>query len=207
MRILKITWKLFHEKKNKYSKLGRGHWNNMVAAFKFLKIWDESVVLIEVIQSLSHVQLFVTPWTAACQALYPPLSPRVCSKSCPWSWQCYLAISSSACIFSFCFQSFPASGSFPLSQLFASADQSIRIQIQHQVLPMNIQGWFPLGLTGLISLLSRRLSRVFSNIPVWINSPVLSLLYSPTLSSVHDYWKNHSFEYMHLHQQSDVSAF
>ena len=148
------------------------------------------MVLKEVVQSLSCVQLFVTPWTAACQALYPPLSPRVCSNSCPRSWQCYLAISSCACIFSFCFQSFPASGSFPLSRLLASADQSIRIQIWHQVLPMNIQGWFPLGLTGLISLLSKGLSRVFSSTTVWMHQFFSAhLFYCPALTSMHDYRK------------------
>ena len=72
------------------------------------------------------------------------------------------------------------------------------------VLPMNIQGWFPLGLTGLISLLSKGLSRVFTTI--WkINSLVLRLFYGPALISVHDNWKNHSFDYMDFCWQSDVS--
>ena len=90
----------------------------------------------------------------------PSLSPRVCSDSCPLS---YLTISSSASLFSFCLQSFPTSGSFPMSQLFISASQSIRAWASASVLPMNIQGWFPLGLTVLISLQPRGLSRVFSN--------------------------------------------
>ena len=88
----------------------------------------------------------------------PPLSPGVCSNSCPLSKWCHPTISSSVVPFSSCFQSFPASGSFPMSQLFASGDQSIRASALASVLPMNIQDWFPLGLTGLISLLSKSLS-------------------------------------------------
>ena len=76
------------------------------------------------------------------------------------------------------------------------------------VLPMNMQGWFPLGLTGLISLLSKGLSRVFSSTTVWkYQFWALSFLYGPTLTSIHDYWKNHSFDYTDLCWQSDVSAF
>ena len=105
-------------------------------------------------------------------------------------------------------QSFPESGSFPMSWLFASGVQSIRASASASVLPMTLQGWFPLGLTGLISLLSKGLSRVFSSTIVqkhqffgaqpslWSNS-----------HTVHDYWKNHSFDYMEFYQQSDVSAF
>ena len=91
----------------------------------------------------------------------PSPPPRACSNSCPLSWWCYPTISSSVVPFSFCLQSFPASGSFLMSQLFASGGQTIGTS--SSVLPMNIQGWFPLGLTGLISLLSKGLSRVFSN--------------------------------------------
>ena len=98
--------------------------------------------------------------------LCPPLSPRVCSNSCPVSWWCYLTIASSVIPFSSCLQSFPASGSFPVSQLFASGGQSIAVSASASVLPMNIQGWFPLGLTSLISLRSKGLSRVFSSTTV-----------------------------------------
>ena len=94
----------------------------------------------------------------------PLLSPGVCLSSCPLSWWCYLTISSSAALFSFCLHSFPASGSFPMNQLFTSSGQIIEASPSASVLPMNIQGWFPLGLTGLISMLSKGLSRVFSNI-------------------------------------------
>ena len=94
-----------------------------------------------------------------------PLSPRACSNSRPLSRWCYLTISSSAALF-FCLQSFPASSSFPTSGLFASSGQSIGASASASFLPLNIQDWFPLGLTGLISLLSKGLSRVFSNTTV-----------------------------------------
>ena len=99
--------------------------------------------------------------------LCPSLSLRVCSNSCPLSWWCYLTISYSAASFSSCLQSFPASASFPMSQFFTSDGQSIRASASASVLPMNIQDWFPLRLTGLISLLSKPLSRVFSSIMIW----------------------------------------
>ena len=92
----------------------------------------------------------------------PSLSPEICSNSCPLIQWCYLTISSSAVLFTACPQSFPASGSFPMSQLFASGGQSIGASTSASVLRINIQGWFSLGLTGLISLLSKGLSIVFS---------------------------------------------
>ena len=96
----------------------------------------------------------------------PLLSPRVCSNSGPLSQWCYPSISSSVTLFSSCSQSFPASGSFLMSWLFASAGQSIGASASASVLPVTIQDWFPWGLTGLISLQSKGLSRVFSNITV-----------------------------------------
>ena len=93
----------------------------------------------------------------------PSLSPEVCSNSCPLSLWCYLTIISSAAPFCFCLQSFPASGYFPMSWLFASGGQYIGTSPLASVPPMNIQGWFPLGLIGLISLLSKGLSRVLSS--------------------------------------------
>ena len=102
-------------------------------------------------------------------------------------------------------QSFPASGSFPMNQLFTSGDQTVGSSAS--VLPMSIQGWFPLVLTGLISLQSKGLSGVSSPLFKSVSSSVLSLLYGPTLISVYDYWKNCSFGYTDLCQQSDVSAF
>ena len=137
----------------------------------------------------------------------PPPYPGVCSNSCPLSQWCHPTISSSFVPFSSCLQSLPASGSFPVSQLFASGNQSIGASASASVLPMNIQGWFPLGLTGLISLQSKGLSRVFSNTTVWSISSALSPLYGPTLTSLLDCWKNHSFDCTDLCQQSNVSAF
>ena len=92
-----------------------------------------------------------------------------------------------------CPQSCPASGAFPMSQLFASGGQSIGASAS--VLPINIYGWFPLGLTGLIFLLSKWWSRVFSSTTVFKNiySLVLCLLCGPNFTSLHDYWKDHSF--------------
>ena len=86
--------------------------------------------------------------------------------------------------------------------------QSTGVSASASVLPMNIQGWFPFGLIGLISLLSKGLSRVFSSTTVQKHQLFsVSLLYGSTLTSIHDYWKNHSFGYIDLCQQSDVSAF
>ena len=137
-----------------------------------------------------------------------PLSSGVCSNSCPLSWWCYLTISSSVSPFSFCLQSFPASGSFPVSQLFASGGQSIGASASASVLSVNIQGWFPLGLTGFISLQSKGLSSVFSSTRFkGINSSALSLLYGSALTSMHDYCKNHSFDWTNLCWQGNVLAF
>ena len=95
----------------------------------------------------------------------PSLPPRACSDSCPLSWWCHPTISSPVIPFFSCLQSFPASGSFQMSQLLAWGDQSVGVSTSASVLMMNIQDWFPLGLTGLI-LQSKGLSRVFSNTTV-----------------------------------------
>ena len=97
---------------------------------------------------------------------FPSLSPGVCSDSCPLSQWCYPTISSSVIPFSFCLQSFPASGSLPMSWLFTSGGQSTTASVSASILPMNSQAWFPLGLTGLISLQSKGLWRVFSSTTV-----------------------------------------
>ena len=94
----------------------------------------------------------------------PSSTPRTCSNSCPSSRWGHLTISSSVVPFSSYLQCFPASGSFPMSQFFASCAQSIRVSASASVLPMNIQDWFPSGLTGLISLQFKGLSRVFSTV-------------------------------------------
>ena len=96
------------------------------------------------------------------------------SNSCPLSLWCYPTILSSAVPFSFCFQSLPASGSFSMSQLLTSGGQSIGASTSASVLPMNIQGWFPLGLTGLISLQSKGLSRVFSSTTIQFSSSLVA---------------------------------
>ena len=126
----------------------------------------------------------------------PSPTPRACSKSCPLSGRCHPTISSSAVPSSSCPQSFPASGSFQMSQFFASGQELTQnIGASVSALPMNIQDWFPLRLTDLVSLQSKGLSRVFCSITVKsINSLVLNFLYGPTLTSIHDYWKNHSFD-------------
>ena len=125
----------------------------------------------------------------------PSPTPGVDPNSCPLSRWCHPTISSSVVPFSSFLQSFPASGSFLTSQLFASGGQSIGASAS--VLPMNIQGWFPLGLTDLISL-SPGDSQESSPTPQLksINSSALSLVYGPTLTFIHDHWKNHSFDYM-----------
>ena len=97
----------------------------------------------------------------------PSVSPRVCSNSCPLNWWCHPTISSSVTPFFSCPQFFPASGSFPMSWPFSSGGQSIRASASASVLPMNMQGQFPLRFTDLIFLQSSRLSRVFCNTTVW----------------------------------------
>ena len=147
-----------------------------------------------IVQLLSHVQLFVTPWAAAHQA-----SP---SFTISWSVFKLMSIESAmpsnhlflCCDFSSCPRYFPASGSFPVSHLFASGGQSSGASASASVLAMSIQGWFPLGLTGLISC-SPRDSQESSPASQFesFSSSALSLLYVILLTSVHDYWKNHSF--------------
>ena len=131
------------------------------------------------------------PWTAQHARLpCPSPTPGACSNPCPLSQWCHPTISSSVIPFS-CLQSFPASGSFPMSWLFASGDQHIGALAS--VFPKNTQDCFPLGLTGWTSLLPKGFSKIFSNTKFKsINYLVLSFLYSPPLTSIHDYWKNHS---------------
>ena len=97
---------------------------------------------------------------------YPSPTPEVCPNSCPSSQWCHPTVSFSGVPFSCCLQSFPASGSFPMSQLFASGGQSIGVSASTSILPMNIQDWFPLEWTSLISLHCKVLSRVLSNTTV-----------------------------------------
>ena len=126
-----------------------------------MRVSHNYAVVPVVVQLLSQVWVFATLRTAAYQASLSFTISRVGSNSCPLSWWCHPNISSSVS----CLQSFPASRSFPMSQLFTLGGQSIGASAS--VLPMNVQGWFPLGLTTLISLLSKGLSRVFSSTTVW----------------------------------------
>ena len=119
-----------------------------------------------------ELQLSRLPW--------PSLSPGVCSNSCPLSQWCHPTISSSVVPFSSCPQSFPASGSFPVSQLFASGGQSTGASASASVLPVNIQGWFPLGPSGLISLQAEGPASPPAQSET-ISSSELSLLYGPHL--------------------------
>ena len=139
----------------------------------------------------------------------PSPTPGAYSNSCPWSQWCYPPISSSVVPFSSCLQSFPAPGSLLMSQFFTSGSQRIGVSALASVLPMNIPDWFPLGLTSWNSLQSKELSRVFSNTtPQFkiISSLALSFLYGPTLRTIHDYWKSHSFDYMDLCWRKDAFA-
>ena len=125
----------------------------------------------------------------------PSQTPRVYSNSSPLSWWCHPAISSTVVPFSSCPQSLPASGSFPMCQLFAWGGQSIGVSASASVLPMNTQDWSPLGWTGWTSLQSKGLSRLSPTSQFKsINFSVLSFLYGPTLASIHDHWKKHSLD-------------
>ena len=131
----------------------------------FLHLTINSYYLISSVQSLSHVRLFATHGLQHARLPYSS-TPRTCSNLRPLSWWCHPTISSSVIPFSSDLLSFPASASFPMSQFFASGGQSIGVSASASVLPMNIQDWFPLELTGLITLQSKGLSRVFSNTTV-----------------------------------------
>ena len=127
----------------------------------------------------------------------PSSTPRACSNSCPLSWWHHPIISSSVVPFSSCLQSFPESGSFQMSQFFASGNQNIgaSASASASVLPVNIQDWFPLGLTGLISLQSKGLSRVFSNITVQNNQFFTAQLSLYSNSHIHTWLlEKHSFD-------------
>ena len=159
------------------------------------------------VQLLSHVWLFVTPWTAAHQAFLSitnscRLLKLMSIESMMPSNHLIL------CCLLLLLQSFPAAESFLMSQFFTLGGQSSGVSASTSVLPMNIQDWFPLGFTGWISLQSKGLSTVFSSTTIrkyqffgtqaslWFNSHI-----------VHDYWKNHNFDYMDFCLQSDVFAF
>ena len=138
----------------------------------------------------------------------PSPTPGTCSNSCPLSRWCHATILSSVVPFSSYLLCFLASGSFPMSLLFTSGGQSIGASVSASVCPMYIQDWFPLGWTPWPPF-SPRDSQESSPTPQFksINSLVLSCLYSPILTSIHDYWKNHSFDSMEFSWQSSGFAF
>ena len=158
----------------------------------------------------SHSVVSNSLWPHESQHARPPCpspTPGVCSNSFPLSQWCHPAISSSVVRFSSCPQSLPASGSFPMSQLFTWGGQSIGFSASASVLPMNIQDWSPLGWTGWISLGSQGLSRVLFNTIVQNHHFLDSFPHSPTLTSTYDQWINHSLDQTDLCWQSNVSAF
>ena len=138
-------------------------------------------------QLLSHVHSLRPHGLQHARPPCPSPTPRVYSNSCPLSGWCHPTISSSVIPFSSCRQSFPSSGSFPVSQLFTSGGHSIGVSAWTSVLPMNTQDRSPC---------SPKDSQESSPTPQFksINSSALSFLYSPTLTSLHDYWKNHSLD-------------
>ena len=157
----------------------------------------------------NHPVMSDSLWPHELQHTRPPCpspSPRVSPSSCPLHQWCHPPISSDA-LFSFCPQSFRASGSFPMSWLFTSGDQDIGASASASVLPMSIHGWFPLGWT-LISLLSKGLSRVISSTTVQKHQ-FFSTLLSLWSSSHNCIWplERLQFNYMDLCWQSDVFAF
>ena len=150
----------------------------------------------------SHSVVSDSLWPHGPQHTRPPCpspTPGVYPNSCPLSWWCHPTILSFVIPFSSYLQHqglpFPASGSFQMGQLFASCGQSIVVSASTSVLPLNTQDWFSLRWTGWISLQSKGLSRVFSNTTVQKHhSSVLSFFYSPTVTPIHDYWKNDRLE-------------
>ena len=146
----------------------------------------------------SHSVVFNSLGPHGLQHTRPPCAsptPGACLNSCPLSQWCHPTISSSVIPFSCCLQSFPASGSFPMSQFFVLGGQNIGVSASASVLPKNIQDWFPFRWTSWISLQSKGLSSLLQHHSSKAsNALVLSFLYSPTLTSIYDYWKNQSFD-------------
>ena len=156
--------------------------------------WTVTSIQFSSVQSLSHVQFLVTPWTTACQASLSITTPGVYPNSCPLTQWCHPTISSSVIPFSFCPQSLPASGSFTMSQLFAWGGQSIGVSVsispskEHPGLTSFRMDWLdPLAVQGTQE--SSPTTQFKS-----INSLMLSFLRSPTLTYIHDHWKNHSLD-------------
>ena len=170
---------------------------NQWAEYKYIKC-EVGLMITQFssVQLLSRVQLFVTPWTTARQA--SPSITNCWSSPKPMSIKLVIyhpTISSSVVPFSSGPESFPASGSFQMSQLFVSGGQSIEVSASTSVLPMNTQDWYPLGWTGWIFLQSKGLSRVFSNTTVQKHQFFGAQLSSQSNSHIHTWpWKNHSLD-------------
>ena len=164
-----------------------------------------------VFQSVGCVCIFATPWTAACEAV---LSFTISRSLLKFMYiesvmlSSHLLLCHPFLLLPSIFPSIRVFSNKPVSQLFAAGSQSIGASASASVLPMNIQHWFALGLTGLISLQYQGLSRDFSSTTVQKHQFFgAQPSYCPTLTSMHDYWKNHSFDCVDLCRQSDVSAF
>ena len=171
---------------------------NWTCSLTYLRGWQSAIdlTLVSVQFSCSVVSDSLRPHES--QHARPPCpspTPGVHPNSCASYQWCHPAISSSVAPFSTCPQSFPASESFPMSQLFAWGGQSIGVSASTSFLPKNTQGWSPSEWTGWFSLQSKGLLES-SPTPQFksINSPVLSFLHTPTLTSIHDHWKNHSLD-------------
>ena len=172
----------------------------MILIFKSNQVISYLITISQPISSVqfSHSVMSDSLWPHGLQHSRPPCpSPirGVYSNSCPLSRWCHPTILSSVVPFFSRLQSFPVSGSFQMSQLFASGGQRIGVSASISVLPMNIQDWFSLGWTGWISLQSKGLSRVFSNTTVQKHQFFGAQPSSQSkLTSIHDYWKNHSLD-------------
>ena len=156
--------------------------------------------MLHVSVQFSHSVMFDSLWPHGLQLARPPwpsTTPGACYNSCPSSWWCHPAISVSVTPFSSSLQSFPASGSFLMSQFLAWGGHSIGVSASASVVPKNIQDWSPLGWTGWISLQSKGLSRVFSNTTVQKHQffSAQHSLWSNSHIHIHFHsWKNHSFD-------------
>ena len=159
----------------------------MTICFLVLILMIEIIVRFQFssVQSLSRVRLFAIPWIAARQASPSITNSRSSLKLCPSSQWSHPAISSSVVPFSSCPQSLPASGCFPMSQLFTWGGQSIGVSALASILPMNTQDWSPLEWAGWISLQSKGLSRVFSNTTVQMHQFFGAQLSSQSNSHIH----------------------
>ena len=161
--------------------------NSTVDKYIFLKSYNG--ILFSSVQLLSRVWLFVTPWTAACQA-----SLSITNSQSLLKLTSITSVMPSNHLI-LCRPLLLPPSIFPSIRVFSNDDgQSIGVSASASVFPMNIQDWSPLGWTGWISLQSKGLSRVFSNTTVQKHQFFGTQLYSPTLTSIHDYWKNHSFD-------------